>query len=216
MKRQIGTSLSVLGLVAVGTAAAAVNVRLLNGSSPALTSFAMTSNDDANPLLGTSRTLGSAQPLLDTSTAATASATASASATATATTKPLGTVGSVPGTDGDDHEDRIDGVRAAEDHEDRPQLTGPQLTLLRVSAMVRVSPETVQAVAKGDITDAEVVAAVKRAAEAVGATLAQLAEVALPERHRERGHGGDGERERGDDGGATGTLAPVTGSDNDD
>lgn len=217
MRRRIGTALSVVSLLAVGTAAAAVNVRLLNGSGAgaSLTSFEVQA--DAQSLRNANAAIGSAQPLAATTSAAAASsASPSASPTASATPTALGSVGSVPGgrLEGD-HEGRLPHTEPGE-HPERPQLTEAQLTLLRVSAMLRIRPEDVRAVARGEITNADMVAAVQRAADAVGTTLSQLASVEVPERHHERGHGGDGDRTRPGEGNGTGTLAPVTTTTNDD
>lgn len=216
MKRRIGTALSVVSLLAMGTAAAAVNVRLLNGSGvgASLTSFEVRASGDAQTPLTDNAAIGSARPLTVDEPAA--DATASPSVDVTAPTSAPGPIGPLaePGLPG--FEDGRHGMEPGDDRADRPALTQAQLTLLRVSAMLRMRPEVVAAVARGEITDVEMVAGVQRAADAVGTTLAQLAVVEVPERHHERGHGGDGARVRGGGDSATGLLAPVTTTTNDD
>lgn len=213
MKRQIGTILSVLGLLAVGSAAAAINVRMLHGSASEAASFEMRMAGDVTPL-------GSASSSASAADSATATASPLASGPGnrfngsrrhgddTATVGGRGSVGSLESDgDGDRHNGSGDG--------DRPQLSEDQLALLRVAAMVRLSPETVRAVAKGDSTDDAAVAAVKQAAAAVGTTLKHLAAVTLPQRS-DRGHGGHGFGDHGGSGGSGGTLAPDAGTTYDD
>lgn len=195
MKRRIGTALSVLGLLAVGTAAAAVNVRLLHSAGSESAQFQMSNTGDVTPLTS---------PAADVTPSATPdSATATPSPLASDPNavpgKPhpsgdpsLGAVGSVGGPGGFDDDGDGDHHGFGDDDGDRPQLTDAQMTLLRVSAMLRLDPQTVRAVARGENTDANLVAAVTEAAKAVGTTLKDLGAVEnLPPIH-DRGHGGHG------------------------
>lgn len=190
MKRRLGTALSVLGLLAVGTAAAAVNVRMLQDAGTESAQFQLRSSSNVTPLVtGGSDTgtavLGGVRPSSDT-----------------ATSGPMGPDGLGP----------MDGRGGGGRHGfgsgdgDRPQPTAAQMMLLRVSAMVRADPETVRAVARGTQTDAALLAAIQQAAQAVGTTLKDLAAVAeLPPMHG-RGHGGPGGDRHERFGGDTATL----------
>lgn len=183
MKRQLGTALSVLGLLAVGTAAAAVNVRMLQHTNSETARFELSSSNEVGPF-GASASDTATMPLPNRMPGSAGSATAVPGGVGPRS------VGAVSGG----HEGFNDGDRQGFDDPNRPQLTDAQMTLLRVSAMVRMEPQQVRAVARGEITDAGVVAEVKQAAAAIGVTFKQLAAVgALPPMH-DRGHGGPGER----------------------
>jgi hypothetical protein len=170
MKRYLGTALSVVGLLVVGTAAAAVNVRMLHNASGDSAQFQMRNTSEVAPLgPDPSDTLGAPD-------------------SKTGTLPPIGTLPG--GVDGDgDH-------RGPANDPNRPRPTAKQMLLLRVSAMVRMDPKTVQSIARGDITDATKVSAVQQAADVVGTTLQALAEVVAPPFH-DRGHGGPGDGRHG-------------------
>lgn len=187
MKRQLGTALSVIGLLAIGTAAAAVNVRMLHGASSESAQFQMHGVGDFSPLgYGSAVThTANGQPRVRPGWGD--------SSTVGAHPGPGG-IGFGPGPgDGDgDHP----GFGAPDPN--RPPLTAGQMNLLRVAAMVRVEPMAVRAVAKGDNTDPALLASVKSAAKAVGVTMRELAAVAdLPPR-QDRGHGGPGHGHHGE------------------
>ena len=197
MKRRIGTALSVLGLLVVAGAAAAVNVRMLHSGNEQTATFEMRAAGDPSQL-NANGAPGDAPMGAQGDMGGTGS---------------LPSVGQVPGgPDGDEdgYEGREHGDGEDGEDGDRPQLTESQMALLRVSAMVRMHPEDVLAVARGTNTDEDAIAAVQQAAKAVGTTMTKLAAVAdLPPRP-ERGHGGHGD----DDGAApSGALSPVTSSD---
>lgn len=172
MKRYLGTALSVVGLLVVGTAAAAVNVRMLHNASGDNAQFQMRNTSDVAPL---------GQDPSDTSTLG-------ASDSTTGTLPPAGMLPGGPDGDGDH-------LGFANDP-NRPRPTAAQMMLLRVSAMVRMDPKTVQSIARGDITDATKVSAVKQAADVVGTTFPALAAVVAPP-FRDRGHGGPGDGRHG-------------------
>ena len=216
MKRRIGTALSVLGLLAVGTAAAAVNVRLLHSAGSESAQFQMSNTGDVTPLTSPAADVTpSATPESTTATLGTPSPLASDPNAGPGKPHPsgapsLGAVGSVGGPGGFDDDGDGDHHGFGDDDGDRPQLTDAQMTLLRVSAMLRLDPQTVRAVARGENTDANLVAVVTEAAKAVGTTLKELGAVEnLPPIH-DRGHGGHG---GGHDGGGFG-LNPSGSSSN--
>lgn len=206
MRRQIGTVLTVAGLLAVASGAAAVNMRLLHNGGDGLGTFAM------RPVAAT-----------DVATAAPgAGATADPTGAAASATAPA-----VPPASGQAHPRAPrSGSSAFDDHGDRPglgneprseglpRMTSAQMTLLRVAAMVRLRPEDVRALARGERTDAAALAAIQQAAAAVGTTVPELAAIeVVPPRH-ERGHGGPGGRggHRGP-GSGDGLLTPRTQND---
>lgn len=202
MKRRIGTALSVLGLLAVGTAAAAVNVRMLHSAGTESAQFQMTNTGDVTPLgqSGPESTTATPNPVDGNLLGATDSSTVTKPRGHNGgPAKPLGSVGSVNG-DGDgfvDDDGDDDRHGFGPDDAKRPPLTEAQMTLLRVSAMVRTDPQTVRAVARGENTHAALLAAVKQAATVIGTTLKDLAAVEnLPPAH-DRGHGGHGEHHGG-------------------
>ena len=181
MKRRLGTALSVLGLLAVGTAAAAVNVRMLHDAGSESAQFQM--HSIGSTLVDTGN---------DTSTMMPGTDLPDASDTATASGMPMGPGGMGPVGAGDGRGGMGEGPHGF-GAGDRPQPTAEQMMLLRVSAMVRTDPATVRALARGTRADATLLAAVMEAAQAIGTTLTQLAAVeALPPMHG-RGHGGPGE-----------------------
>jgi hypothetical protein len=182
MKRRLGTALSVLGLLAVGTAAAAVNVRMLHDAGSESAQFQMHSIGDVAPLVDVGNDRSTVMPGTDWP---------DASDSATTSGMPMGPGGPGPLGAGDGRGGMGEGPHGF-GAGDRPLPTPEQMMLLRVSAMVRMDPATVRALARGTHTDATLLAAVKEAAQAIGTTLTQLAAVeALPPMHG-RGHGGPG------------------------
>ena len=171
MKRYVGTALSVAGLLVVGTAAAAVNVRMLHNPGGESEQFQMRNTSHVDPF---------GERPFDTSTSG--------------FVRPGGPLGTPP----------VGGHA-----DDRPRPTAEQLVLLRVAAMVRMDPMRVQSIARGAVSDARAVAAVRHAARAVGTTLEALSAVVPPPLH-ERGHGGPGHdvdgRPGSDSSTATGTY----------
>lgn len=184
MRRQIGTVLTVAGLLAVASGAAAVNVRLLNSGGDGPGTFAM------RPVAATD--MATAAPGTGAAAAPAASAVAPTASAVPTTPEPGHPDGPVPGSaSADDHGGRR-GPGPGQASDGLPQLTSAQMTLLRVAAMVRMRPEDVLALARGEYTDAAALAAIQQAAAAVGTTVPELAAVAaVPPRH-ERGHGGPG------------------------
>lgn len=209
MKRQLGTALSVAGVLIAGTAAAAINVRLLHVTDDR-TASQLTARMAADVVTGAGEVAGADA----TGVAATASSASdvmqqepgTSSAPATAASRPprlAGTTGGktlVPGgstfsrehdDDDDDDDDR--------EHADRPPLDPAVESLLRVSKMVRLSPEVVRAAAKGT-GDAATIAKVRAAAEQMGISLATLATAPEPPLRPEGpGHGPEDDDDREDE-----------------
>lgn len=191
MQRHLGTALSVIGLLAVGTAAAAVNVHMLHHTGGEKAAFQIRAAGDVLPVATSDAnrstvTLGPGN----------GGNRLSSPDSPTVSREPvgptgLGSLGSVVGGrggfasgNGDEH---------AFGTGNRPKPTVAQMALLRISAMVRTDPETVRAIARGTYPDATLLTAVKAAAKAVGITLGDLAAVEqLPPMHG-RGHGGPGD-----------------------
>lgn len=211
MKRQLGTALSVAGVLIAGTAAAAINVRLLHVTDDR-TASQLTARMAADVVTSAGDVAGADA----TGVAATASTASdvmqqepeTSSAPATAASRPprlAGTTGGktlVPGgstfsrehDDDDDDDDDDD-----REHGDRPRLDPAVESLLRVSKMVRLSPEVVRAAAKGS-GDAATIAKVKAAAEQMGIPLATLANAPEPPvRPEGPGHGPEDDDDREDE-----------------
>ncbi len=214
MRRQIGTALSVIGLLAVAGSAAAINVKVLRseGSSTGAVLLHKTGamtvmNAMQSPTPSASATaLAAATPKSSAAAASPSPSvpapTASAPApqrtrkvtaraavvpTAQATSEPLAPLG-VPLLSGS-KEQHQEGSHA-QGGMMLPQLSQEQMDLLRVAAMAHVPPELVLAVAKGDTTiDPLLVAAVQKIANYAHVDLASLANVTDIPKLRDRGHG---------------------------
>lgn len=214
MKRRLSTVLSLLMLLGVGSAAAALNVRMLHTPSAhdnrltlQATSNLMMSDVTAQPTPGDDAEV----PTVVTSTKSTLSAKSQASPTpdtqptmpATGTTaEPVVPPVPVPPTT----EFVVPSVQPVNaDGEPSKQRPAPmslaQMNLLRIAAMAGVTPEVARAVARGDHeVDSSVATQVKEAAALVGVSLDRIASVDLPKsRERAEGRGQFQSGEKADD-----------------
>ncbi len=188
MKRQIGTVLSVVGLLAVGGGAAVLNAHVLHsgGGDPGriavstlggLTMMNATTglpSPEAPPAANT--TSGAQVPGPAVSALDSSSATPGDSATA-----------GVEGSMMDRWRDRAlpgNGMRMM------PRLTPDQRNLLRIAAMARVSPRDVLDAARGLPIPANDLASIRAVAAYIGVDLKSLADVSSLPRMLDRGHGG--------------------------
>lgn len=197
MKRQIGTVLSVAGLLAVGVGAAALNAHVLHSTTADPGRMAVRTIDgmtvmnastglplpDATAGTGSSTPPGTGtQPIVVTS---------SANATGDSTT-------AIP--EGSMMDRMRDGVTTETGTGVRARLrmmaslTVDQRNLLRIAAMSHVPPRLVLAAAKGQPVDPADLATIESVAAYIGVDLASLAHVTSLPQMMERGHGGPNDR----------------------
>lgn len=194
MRRQLGTVVSVVSLLAIAASAAAVNVRVLQGSGSS--SLVLTKAGDMTLMDATVQGSESARPsaMVSASAAPRASADAAPSTNPapnpTASASPDGPVPIDPPPSGGSQSP--DG--SGRDHRAGvpPQpLTRAQLDVLRIALLAHVPPEVVIAVAKGNPSvPEEIVQMVQSRAAYANIDLTDLSDVADVPRLRDRGHGG--------------------------
>lgn len=209
MRRQLGTVVSVVSLLAIGVGAAAVNVRVLQGSGSS--SLVLTNAGDMTLMdaavtpsaSASAAAITTAPATVQATTSALASATAKASVAAVPSTKASSTPSASPTASDKTGLKPIDGGFTNPDGtkrerhdvlEPRPQLTQAQLDVLRVAMLAHVPPEVVIAVAKGDTSvPADVVQLVQTRAAYANIDLSALSNVPDVPKLRDRGHGGPNE-----------------------
>ncbi len=199
MKRQIGTALSVVGLLAVGAGAATLNAHVLHSANTdpgrivVRTVGGMTMMN-ATTGLPSPEAPGAAAPLASavaTTSVVSNTANAKAKANANIDTATAGRGGAMM----DRMRDRVAAVTGGPtDATSRlrmmTSLTPEQRDLLRIAAMARVSPREVLAAAKGQAVDASNLATIESVAAYIGVDLKSLANVTSLPRMMDRGHGG--------------------------
>lgn len=203
MRRSIGTVVTVAGLLAVGSAAAAINVAVLRTAAIEPTRLVTETRGDMTVL----QAVPGAAPSATTSASATpepvttASATAEATAPATPSVEPASEPSaSEPAVQPLPKERRRGAESKGPQGEDR-RLSTDQMDLLRVAAMAHVRPDVVLAAARGEANvDSTTLQTIRSVAEYIGVDLERLADVQDVPRMRERKHGGTDEHgERNDD-----------------
>lgn len=182
MRRWLVPALALGGLLTVASAAAAINLRVLQDVSvePVHTM--------GHPV-GGMMTLRALPTPIPTQTAI-PSASADATQPPSASAEPSNTANPrIDPTDDPWPRHRPMGPRM-----ERPPLTVDQMNVLRVAALAHVRPDVVLAVARGDMVPELDAQAVREAADYMHIDLAALAAVTEVPRMRERGHGGPNPR----------------------
>lgn len=210
MKRQIGSVVSGIALLAIATGAAAVNVKILHGNQAATSVLNVQAAADVtsltDPTPAETESVVPAEPVLaNTQTSAMTEQPIAPNGPAVPAPlvgrTPHGkmAIGSVAGGDDENGEHHERGEKR-EQHERRGfvPLSPEQMALLRVAALAQVSPAQARDAANG-IGTSTLISRVKSAASQIGVPLADLAAVTDLPPMRGRGHGGDDDDYEGDD-----------------
>lgn len=215
MKRQFGSAISAVALLAIATGAAAVNVKILHANPSDTSVLNVREAADVTTITSPATPAATTDPADPADPAVAAAADplpspSSANAPAGKPTPPRPgharpAIGSVGGQGDDDMDDEGEDAEDGEHEFGGPrardgfmQLRPEQMALLRVARLAQMTPAQARDAANG-IGTQRAIDRVKAAAAMVGIPLADLAAITdLPPRHG-LGHGGEDAEHEGDD-----------------